>query len=299
MTTPLPPTSQGQSVGHIPDGSYEKAIFKGDIKLNPKLGDENWQTWSEAMELLLASKMLWDKVDGTTPCPDISTRPMDHKAWNYDDTQARASVYMNCEPTQLIYLRGTTTSCDAWEALQKVHGTKHQGRINLLMMKFRNFKAKDNECVDKVAAELKNLQLLIREINEAEAPTTRALAISLMSVVDEEKYRMAIFHLKLESNLTLELALESLKSVEQLSKDKEGAGRLDIAQREGEKENKRCFHCQRTGHAKPFCYDWLDNTPEGRAYAVKNPNPRRPSAGRNISQKDTRKGNKGSGRPAK
>ena len=44
MTMPLPPTSQGQSVGHIPDGSYEKAILKGEIKLDPKLGDDNWQT---------------------------------------------------------------------------------------------------------------------------------------------------------------------------------------------------------------------------------------------------------------
>lgn len=75
MTTPLPP-----KVGHIADGSYEKAILKGEIKLDPKLGDDNWQTWSEGMELLLTSKILWDKVDGTILCPDIGldrwiTRP--------------------------------------------------------------------------------------------------------------------------------------------------------------------------------------------------------------------------------
>lgn len=66
MTTPLLPTPQSQPAagpsqpitGRIPDGSYEKAIFKREIKLNPKLGDNNWQTWSKTMELLLSFKML-------------------------------------------------------------------------------------------------------------------------------------------------------------------------------------------------------------------------------------------------
>ena len=57
MTSPLPPKA-----GHIPDGSFEKAILKGEIKLDPKLGDDNWQTWSEGMELLLTSNMLSDKT---------------------------------------------------------------------------------------------------------------------------------------------------------------------------------------------------------------------------------------------
>lgn len=110
---------------------------------------------------------------------------------------------------------------------------------------------------------------------------------------------MAIFKLERESNLILERTLDSLKSVEQSSKNKKKSGRLDIAQRAGYKDNKKCFHCQQTGHAKTYCFDRLDHTPERKAYAVKNPNPRRPSASQSNSQKDARKGKKGRGRPAK
>lgn len=55
---PSSPASQATTAQPTVDGSYKKAILKGDIKMDPKLGDDNWQTWSEAMELLLAAKML-------------------------------------------------------------------------------------------------------------------------------------------------------------------------------------------------------------------------------------------------
>lgn len=84
MATALPPTPTSGHNAAL-DNTYEKAILKGDIKVDPKLGDNNWQSWSEAMELLLAAKMLWDKVDGTTPCPNTVLRPKDHKAWAFDD----------------------------------------------------------------------------------------------------------------------------------------------------------------------------------------------------------------------
>lgn len=89
---------------------------------------------------------------------------------------------------------------------------------------------------------------------------------------------MAIFHLNREANLTVGMALESLKLVEQSLKDKDEEEKLDNAQRAmgSDRDEKKCFHCQRTGHVKTYCYDWLDNTSEGRAYAQENSHPRRP-----------------------
>lgn len=271
-------TAGAAADGKVTDGTYEKAILSGEIKVDPKLGEDNYQTWSETMELLLSARMLWDKIDGTTLCPVASTRPTDNKAWKFDDTQARMWIYMNCEQGQQVHLRGAKTSLDAWEALKKVHGAKHQGRINHLMRKFYNYKAKDDESVSTVVAELRNIQLSIREINEAEAPTELATAVTLINAINEETYQMAIFHLNREAKLTVGMALESLKLVEQSLKDKEEGERLDNAQRAtgNDREEKNCFHCQRAGHVKTYCFDWLDNTPEGRAYAQENPNPRRP-----------------------
>lgn len=271
MATPAA-TPSGPS--ETQDGTYEKAILKGEIKLEPKLGNDNYQTWSEAMELFLSAQLLWDKVDGSMPCPDVIIRPKDNKAWKFDDLQARVEIFANCEQTQQSHLRNIKTSHEAWEALRKVHGAKHRGRINFLMKKFYTYKVKDDESIDDVAVALKNIQLSIREIKETEAPTDFAVAIALMSAIDSdnESYRMAIFHLEQEANLTLELALECLKSAEQSLKDKEGA-RLDIATEAKDRSDRKCLHCQKSGHVKAYCYDWLDNTAEGRTYAKEHPNP--------------------------
>lgn len=63
----LSSTSTSTSHPCIPDGNHESAIVRGEIAVHPKLEDDNWQTWIAVMTLLLAAKMLWDKVDGTTP----------------------------------------------------------------------------------------------------------------------------------------------------------------------------------------------------------------------------------------
>ena len=109
------------------------------------------------MKHLLAAKMLWDKVERSTPCPSITTRPQDNKAWLFDDTQARMWIFVNCETAQQSHFRNTKTSNQAWEALRKVHGAKHRGSINFLMKKLYNYRIKDDKSVDAVAAELKNL----------------------------------------------------------------------------------------------------------------------------------------------
>ena len=101
--------------------------------------------------------------------------------------------------------------------------------------------------MNKVAADLKNIQLSIWEKGEAEAPTNLVVAISLMSAVDEETYHMASFHLERESSLTLK-AVESVKPVEKSSTNNQEAERLNIPQRAYHRYNKKCFHRPRTGH---------------------------------------------------
>lgn len=106
---------------------------------------------------------------------------------------------------------------------------------------------------------------------------------------------MAIFHLNREAKLTVGMALESLKLVEQSLKDKQERERLDSAQRAmgNDRDEKKCFHCQQTGHVKTYCYDWLDDTSERRAYAQENPNPRQPSPySKGSSHRNARRGEK-------
>lgn len=86
---------------------------------------------------------------------------------------------------------------------------------------------------------------------------------------------MAVSHLERKLNLTIELALESLKSVEPSMKDKEKAGQIETAQRASDKKFMKRYHRGRLGHFNLYCFEWLVNTSEGRVYAQENPNPRR------------------------
>ena len=56
MDRPNGQESLGASQG--PDGKYEKAILKGEIKVT-KLNSDNYQSWANGIELLLDAKMLW------------------------------------------------------------------------------------------------------------------------------------------------------------------------------------------------------------------------------------------------
>ncbi|MCJ1468164.1 hypothetical protein MMC07_006792 [Pseudocyphellaria aurata] len=167
--------------------------------------------------------MLWDKIDGTTLCPDPVTQLNDHRHRKFDSTQARVWIFTTCEQAQQSHLRGTETVLSA-------------------------HKAEQDKSVDKFAVRTKRYPAFCREINESEAPANFGIAISLMSAIDEDTYRMAIFHPEGESNLTMELALESLKSAEQSLRDKEEINKLDTAQKARDRDDKRSIHCQRLDH---------------------------------------------------
>ena len=65
--------------GTTPDGSYSKAIRKGDYKVEPKLGSNNYLTWADDMQLLLKSKRMWRIVNGAISSPDPVTHPKDYE----------------------------------------------------------------------------------------------------------------------------------------------------------------------------------------------------------------------------
>lgn len=94
---------------HIPDGTYEKSILKGEVKVT-KLNADNYMAWAHSMEIMLDAKELFRLVDGTEPMPNATTRPRDHKAWSFDDKQARMWIHTNCEDQQHAHIEHSKTS---------------------------------------------------------------------------------------------------------------------------------------------------------------------------------------------
>ena len=97
MTRPSPPSSSSSG----PDGQYTKPVRKGDIRVEPKLGADNYLTWAEEMWIQLKSMRVLKLVEGKTPQPDTVTRPKDFDEWDHDDTNALKWIRANCEKSQL------------------------------------------------------------------------------------------------------------------------------------------------------------------------------------------------------
>ena len=254
-----------------PDGQYIKAVLKGEIKIT-KLTPDNYQSWSDGMELLLDAKMLWPIVDGSIKAPDPITRPVDYRNWTFDDKQAKAWIYVNIEDSQHNHVKGLKTSNSVWEALRKVHGAQGRGRLNYLLKKFYNYKAGATETIDDVASELTNLQMMIRDIRSTEAPTDLNVALTLIDAVDNESYTMAKYYLEGQDDLSLADTKERLKLVEQKLRDetsKDGE-KANIAGKGPRGTKRKCYHCDQPGHIKIKCFKWLA-TDEGKEYLKTHP----------------------------
>ena len=177
-------------------------------------------------------------------------------------------ICLNCEKNQHSHLRNKKTSKDAWDALKKVHGVQAKGRINLLLKRFHTYKAGPDESIDDIATALENIKLEIADIKETHEPQDSLVAIALMSAIEDPAYDTAKFLLERESDLTLEVAKESLKAVQQKLKDEkeEATENAHCTEAKSKGSIMKCHHCEKTSHTKTYCWDWLDNTEEGQEW---------------------------------
>ena len=256
--------------GTTPDGSYIKAIRKGDPKIDPKLGANNYLTWADDMELLLQAKMMWKIVDGTIPAPNPTTHPKDYREWLIDDTQARLWIRSNIEKSQYVTIRHKNTAKETWDALRTVHGIKAKSRICVLLRKFYTYEVTTDQSIDEAAHELQNLALEIADIEAEEQPSDLCSAITLMNAIKDPAYDTAKYILEDIGKPTLEKTLESLKRVEQRLKDGQDTETANKAINKG-KAIPKCSHCQKR-HNSNDCWDWQDNTDEGKRWAKEHPN---------------------------
>ena len=58
--------------------------------------------------------MLWSIGNGSEPLPEVNIRPVDYKAWRFDDAQAKAWIYTNMDDAQHKHVKGLASSHAMW-----------------------------------------------------------------------------------------------------------------------------------------------------------------------------------------
>lgn len=198
-----------------PDGQYSKAVRKGDIKVKPKLGADNYLTWTEKMWIQLKSMRVLRLVKGKIPQPDERSRPKDFDEWDHNDTNALKWIQANCEKTQLTYLQNKKTLQAAGEALKKVYGVYAKRRIVYLLKQFYTYRAGPTNTIDDIAGALETLQIQIADIKPEYKPHDILIAVALISAVEDTAFDTVKALLEQDSELTLETAKKALKRTEQ------------------------------------------------------------------------------------
>ena len=176
---------------------------------------------------------------------------------------------MSCEKGQHSHIQNKRTSKEAWDALKKVHGIQARGRINLLLKQFHTYKACPDESIDDVASALGNTKVKIGDINQDHKPSDSSLAIALMSAIKDPACNTVNLMLEREPNLTLEVAKEQFKAVQQKLKNEvenEVDNTLPADGKNRKESPPECDHCSKTGHIRVYCWNWLDTTYEGKEW---------------------------------
>ncbi|MCJ1469153.1 hypothetical protein MMC07_007786 [Pseudocyphellaria aurata] len=245
-----------------PDGQYSKAVKKGDIRVKPKLGADNYLTWAEEMWIQLKSMRVLKLIEGTISQLD--------------------PIRANCEKTQITHLWNKKTSKAAWDALKKVHGVYVKGRINHLLKRFYTYKARPSDTIDDILGALKTLRIQIADIKAEYEPHDGLMAVALLTAVEDSAYDTIKELLERDSELSLEVAKEALKTTEQKLRIKKEDSAVEDAHRANASKKRKgpppkCDHCGKLGHIQIYCWTWLDTTNEGKEWERTHPEQKRKS----------------------
>ena len=101
----------------------------------PALNSSNWGQWSDNMEAYLATKELWEYVDGSTPRPTFAnaTAPTAGESkelseWKRKAARASGEIWLAIEDSQKVYIKELKGDpALMWKKLEDVHLQKRPG----------------------------------------------------------------------------------------------------------------------------------------------------------------------------
>ena len=106
------------------------------LRVIDKFDGENFNLWKFKMEMVLASRDLWDIVDGTEEPPPTTSDVKDKKAYEKRSKTAFGLIATNLVNKEMAHIKGCKGPAEAWKTLCGIHETKSLSNILFLRRKF-------------------------------------------------------------------------------------------------------------------------------------------------------------------
>src|SRR4051812_30130034 len=97
-----------------------------------KLNPGNYQTWKLKIELILTREDTWDVVTGDKPSPTKKEKEKEGESsktdafavWRKKDKNARATILLSVNDSELTHVRDCKTSAEIWQKLIEIYEPK-------------------------------------------------------------------------------------------------------------------------------------------------------------------------------
>ncbi|MGH7974689.1 MAG: retrotransposon gag domain-containing protein, partial [bacterium] len=183
-----------------------------------KFDGGNFHLWKFKMEMLLASKDLWDIVDGSEEAPEEDSDPKMKKAYQRRAKLALSIIATNLVDKQAAHIQHCRDPAKAWIILCGVHEQKSLSNILFVRRKFFTIKMQDGDDmldhINKVKALADQLSCLDVPLRDEDVVMTL-----LQSLPDAYDYLIAALESRPIKDLTLEYVTARL--MHEITKRKE------------------------------------------------------------------------------
>ena len=246
------------------------ASYEGESsKVMEKFDGTDFHLWKFKIEMLLASKDLWEIVEGSEEPPLEEGDPKELKAFQRRSKLALSIIATNLVNQQAAHIQHCRDPTSAWQILCGVHEQRSLSNILFLRRKFFTIQMQDGgdmlDHINKVKALAGQLACLEVPLRGEDVVMTL-----LQSLPDSFDYLIAALETRPLTELTIEYVTSRLMHEVTKKKEKEVKGEdsaLFVHQAKKGAPSKSfpprtCFHCGKVGHIAKNCFQRKKNEKE-------------------------------------
>lgn len=218
-----------------------------------RLNNENWQSWSFRMRMLLIREGLWRVVSVEQP------EDVDDDDWQRDDERAVATIGLCLEDSQFSIIKKKKSAKDVWESLKTYHEKPNMTSRVSLLKRLCSINLAEGGDMEKHLVVLDELFERLDNVGQ-QLDDTLKVAMILRSLPDSFDNLVMALESRADADITLDFVKSKLLDAYQRRVDRSVDGMVqEKAMKMHTKRDKDrvCFFCKKPGHVKKFCRKFL------------------------------------------